>query len=97
MLTLTSFQKLYQESTSMFLFAYEDVHCSRLTTYSAHKKLIDMVIKADDIVKFHIIIEMTHQNEIIEWCFGTETDPVDAVYFKDQLNKYKSVELNEVH
>lgn len=91
MLTVSTFQKLYQEAAQMYLSKYDDVSCSRMVNYTSHNKIMHFTITADDSPVFHVIVEMNHSDTVKEWCFGVGTDPADAIYFQAQLNKFNTV------
>lgn len=93
MVTKYTLQKLYYEMSQVFLLNHDDVSCQRTVDYYPSRKVMRLIITADDVVKFNLIIEMSLQDEVIDWTFDKSIQPADAIFYESQLRKDYSMPM----
>lgn len=85
MLNKESFQELYTEIATEFLQTHDDVQCSRTVNYYTGRKIMHFVISVDDICRFNLVVEMKHNDDVIEWAFDKDMNISDCVYYESKL------------
>lgn len=79
--------QIYKDTVIKLMDKNDEVYCFKEFDYYSSHKIMRLRIETELGVKFSLIAELTYEEKVVSWGFGSDMVPADAVEFNRSITE----------